>query len=697
MLRHALRASRGGRLEGLGMQVIRRVAGTTWLACVAIALSLPGTGLAEPPTRTKSPAWSPVACTAFTLQVEAGSGVECGYVTVPRRHADPKGPTIQLAAVVLPATASPRQPDPLFLAQGGPGGSTIETYGTYLLDSPDARPAANRDIVLWDQRGTLYSKPALMCPELSKEALESAQRHESDAESDAASMAAFKACGARLQAEAGDLSVFNSAENADDVDDVRRALGYDTINFYGVSYGTELGQFVMRQHPAELRSVILDAVVPLSYNLFTEPAFAQQRIGEKYLRGCAAEPTCNAAFPDLARRYLALVDRLNTTPVTVQVAPLDSTETHQVVLTGDLLEAALYTSLYTNVHDYIPLIVDRADHGDYTYVSSLLLPMILFDTTMAEGMHQTVACADRGDTDARATEFAGVLPRLAKSAREDAIQAVAMCREWKIELLPRAALEPVTSEIPTLLLSGDFDPITPPQYAASLLPQLAHGQHVVFPRGSHGQAVQDACANRIIQAFLDEPRRAVDASCVATAVPKFATSNDVIFLRTARRLMARSGFLGMLRLGLFAVPAVLCAALLLTAVATYPIGALVRRLRGRPRVEAPTALSRRLSRAAPWLAVAAALLVLVFVAGFVLAVGSTLAANQNLVAMAAIPVRWRWLFRLPPIVAVIALAMVAATIALWKWRQRSFAGRIYFTLLTVAGIVAAGNLLVMGR
>src|SRR5215831_12364940 len=128
MFRRALRAARGGRLEGLGMQVIRRVAGTVWLACVAIALSASSTGLADTAARTKSPAWSSVACTVFKLEVEAGSGVECGYVTVPRRHAEPKGPTIQLATVVLPATASPRQPDPLFLAQGGPGGSTIETY-----------------------------------------------------------------------------------------------------------------------------------------------------------------------------------------------------------------------------------------------------------------------------------------------------------------------------------------------------------------------------------------------------------------------------------------------------------------------------------------------------------------------------------------------------------------------------------------
>src|SRR5262245_44541924 len=403
------------------MLVIRRAAGTVWLACAAVALSPPGTGLAETPARTKSPAWSPVACTAFKLEVEAGSGVECGYVTVPRRHADPKGPTIQLATVVLPATASPRQPDPLFLAQGGPGGSTIDTYGTYLLDSPDARPVANRDIVLWDQRGTLYSKPALMCPELSKQALESAQRHESDAESDAASMAAFKACGARLQAEAADLSAFNSAENADDVDDVRRALGYDTINFYGVSYGTELGQFVMRQHPAELRSVILDAVVPLSYNLFTEPAFAQQRIGEKYLLGCAAEPTCNAAFPNLAKRYLALVDRLNTAPVTLQVIAQDEDETrYPVQLTGDALEDALYSALYMKTHDLIPLIIDRADRGDFTFVSTYLLPLSMFDSSTATGMHFTVVCADGGDTDLSATTFTGVLPRLVKRTLEDA-------------------------------------------------------------------------------------------------------------------------------------------------------------------------------------------------------------------------------------------------------------------------------------
>lgn len=227
----------------------------------------------------RTAAWTPVDCSTFKVTAPDDSGVDCGYVTVPRRHAAPGGPTIQLATVILPAVGADRRSDPLFVAQGGPGGSSIDSYAMYLLDSPSSRPAVNRDLVIWDQRGTLYSKPALMCPEVSKQELDEAQTNK---DSDAEEAAAYRACGERLATEAGDLSAFNSVENADDIEALRVALGYDQINFYGVSYGTELGQFLMRQHPEHLRSVVLDAVVPLSYNLFTEPAFAQQRIGAKY-------------------------------------------------------------------------------------------------------------------------------------------------------------------------------------------------------------------------------------------------------------------------------------------------------------------------------------------------------------------------------------------------------------------------------
>src|SRR5262249_4473059 len=162
---------RGGRLEGLVMQVIRRAAGAGWAGSGGGAVCPPPPRVREKTTRPKSPPRGPPPGPPLQPRGPARRRRARAATTPPPPPPRPKGPTIQLATVVLPATASPRQPDPLFLAQGGPGGSTIETYGTYLLDSPDARPVANRDIVLWDQRGTLYSKPALMCPELSKQAL----------------------------------------------------------------------------------------------------------------------------------------------------------------------------------------------------------------------------------------------------------------------------------------------------------------------------------------------------------------------------------------------------------------------------------------------------------------------------------------------------------------------------------------------
>jgi pimeloyl-ACP methyl ester carboxylesterase len=328
----------------------------------------------------KGSAWTAVDCREFKVDPRGARDVSCGYVTAPRRHAQPNGPTIQLATLVLASTALDREPDPLFVAQGGAGGSTIETYANYFIDNPDSRAAPNRDLVLWDQRGTLNSKPALMCPEVTGAGVKSALADNNPPDPSAPDPT--QACYARLSSMVSDLSAFNSQENADDVDDVRQALGYERINFYGVSYGTELGQFVIRQHPERLNAVVLDAVVPLTYNIFTEPNFAQQRIGEKYLNGCAADPRCNTAFPNLAARFLVMLDRLDAQPVTINVAPLGEVppeitalratsptgaalpRTNQALpieLSGGLLEGALYQSLYSSVHDYIPLIVDRAE------------------------------------------------------------------------------------------------------------------------------------------------------------------------------------------------------------------------------------------------------------------------------------------------------------------------------------------------
>ena len=249
--------------------------------------------------------------------------------------------------------------------------------------------------------------------------------------------------------------------------------------------------------------------------------------------------------------------------------------------------------------------------------------------------------------------------------------------------------------MPTLLLSGDYDPITPPEYAARLMPHLARGQHVVFPGGSHGQAMTGACANGIIAGFLDDPDAPVDTTCVGGATPEFKTPGDVIFLDTAQGMLSNAGIVGLLFIGLLWAPAILGGLLLLTAALVYPVGYLVRLVRGRV-AESEPGEGLALSRAAPWLAVAAGMLSLGFVGGLAYAYGSTFATNETLAAMGAISSGWRWLLWLPPILGGAAAVMVAATVSLWRSGRRSTLGRVYFTLLTIAAVAAAINLWLVG-
>src|SRR6185436_18504302 len=284
-------------------------------------------------------AWFPEDCGILKLRVK-DPGPTCGFVSVPLRHEDPQSPRIRLAVVVIPALdKTGRQPDPLFLAQGGPGGSTIGGFGQVLLDDPLKRPSLNRDLVLWDQRGTYFSQPRLLCREVGQLAGDAGEEKQKEA---------YRRCGERLSKEAGDLSAFNSLENARDVDDVRSALGYEKYSFYGVSYGTELAQFLLRLNPPQLRSVVLDAVVPLGFSLVTDVPSAKQQVMQQYARACEESPSCNAAYPSLGARYLALLDRLDKEPVPYAVVDAKTTpgkpRVLQSSLTGRDFDAVLYQS-----------------------------------------------------------------------------------------------------------------------------------------------------------------------------------------------------------------------------------------------------------------------------------------------------------------------------------------------------------------
>jgi pimeloyl-ACP methyl ester carboxylesterase len=646
----------------------------------------------EPPIRSN--AWQQTDCSVFQIKTE-GRDVECGFVSVPRRHAEPNGPAIQLATVIIKSDVAKRAPEPLFIAQGGPGGSSIKSFAQLFVSFPKLRPAKNRDLVVWDQRGTFFSRPALLCPEVSKAELEAMTdtKNRSESEKDELEREASRACGKRLAREATDLSAFNTVENANDVEAIRQALGYGRIAFYGASYGTELGQYLMRQHPANLRAVVLDAVVPTQFNLVTQVSSVKQRIAQKYFQGCEREAACREAYPDLARRFLTLLDRLDRQPVKLPMrAPKNPQKTLTVKLTGETLADALYQALYIrDVRPLIPYIIDRADDGDFTFISGLLLPLQLENEDHATGMYRTVVCSERGDSDPNTIRMSGFNPRLVRTELKGAQEMIEMCKNWNIELLPRDVLEPVKSDVPTLLLSGDFDPITPPAFATQVAAGLSRANLVTFPRGAHGQAFESPCANEIIESFLNNPMAALNLSCAATAPSNFVVPGDLIVLPQLRTAIAEGTQKGLMS---YAFRFIMIAAgliVLLTAMPVYAVVEVIACLRGRRALTAAT-MGTRLSAAAPWLPVLTFLLFAGFLAVFAVQLFATLDENKFLAFVGTVPSSLRWVFAIAWLGVVVVVLMGAATLVLWKQRQRTMVGRIYYSLLFVAGLLATMGL-----
>ena len=647
------------------------------LLLFAIATGTPA--LAQPALRF-SDAWSPEDCGLLKVRAQEPAAL-CGFVSVPLRHGDAASPRIRLAVVVIPAAdEARRQPDPLFLAQGGPGGSTIGGFAQILLDDPGKRPTLNRDLVLWDQRGTYFSQPRLLCREIGK--LPAGADDEKQKE-------AYRRCGERLAKEAGDLSAFNSQENARDVDAVRAALGYEAFNFYGVSYGTELGQFLMRERPPHLRSVVLDAVVPLGFSLVTDVPAVKQQVMQQYARACEESPPCNAAYPSLGPRYLALLDRLDKEPVPfyprdAKAAP-KTPDAAPPSLTGKDFDNLLYQSVYVReAVSLIPYVVDRAEQGDFSFAINIAALLSASQDDMADGMYMTVVCSEFGDTPETALRFSGVLKRLADAAQSDAKQVLTLCRDWRIRLLDKKLLEPVKSDIPTLLLSGKFDPITPPAQADRVAAGLTRAYRFTFTSGTHGQAFAVPCANRIIAAFLDAPANAPDGSCAQEAATTFVTPDQLISLPGRKRGGTATVQDHMLALRAPAI-ALLCAIVLLfSAVPVYAITETVRIFLRRSRVP-PDGWRGRLIASAPWVPVLTGIMLLAFLIAVVTSVGTELSRNQFLLLVGAVPAWVKDLtWGLVPFVLALSL-MTIAMVLLWRHRARTRLGRLYYTVLVLTG------------
>jgi len=432
----------------------------------------------------------------------------CGSFEVFEDRNRQSGRKIALKILVFPATGSDKAPDPLFYIPGGPGSSATEDAP--FIAQEFAKIREHRDLVFVDQRGTGGSNP-LNCDFFNPTDLRSYL-------GDYFPLDDVRKCRKQLETQAN-LKLYTTPIAMDDLEDVRAALGYKQINLIGGSYGTRAAQVYLKLHPNGVRAVILHGVSPT--NQFMPRDFPQHT--ERALNGvmadCAADDTCRAAFPDLGAEVKSVLERLRRGPVDVELKRSKPGESIRVSLSRDLVAEAVRYMLYQpGAASRIPLFIHLAAQGNFKlFAEAAISYRQQIVATGSNGMYLSVTCAeDLPPIKPGEGERNGVNTFLGDYRWR---QQRAACELWPQGKIPNNYAEPTRADVPVLILTGQWDPVTPPIYGDTAAKYLPHSLHVIVPHGGHGFNGLNGleCINNLVTSFIDRGTiTGLDTSCVSS-------------------------------------------------------------------------------------------------------------------------------------------------------------------------------------
>ncbi|HVM56430.1 MAG TPA: alpha/beta fold hydrolase [Gaiellaceae bacterium] len=470
-----------------------------------LAVVLLGVGLGVAAwTRGGSHPWRPPSGAPRFVSCTDGGYVHgwCGNVAVPEDPLRPAGRTISLRVAVLPATTQPAA-GALFYLEGGPGGAA--TASAIRVNQLFAEVGRDRDLVMVDQRGTGGSH-ALSCADEPVRA------------SDAAAVAAYvRRCFARLR---DDPRLYTTSVAADDLEAVRRTLGYGRIDLYGGSYGATLAQVYLRRHPDSVRSAVLDGASLPGVRIYELSARNAERALDAQLARCAAAPACRHAFPHPRRELSELLAR-PPRRVTVQAGTY-TLSADDVAWTVAALSAAAEGAAL------IPYTIDAAAHGDYKPLARAYAEQIGpdLDPRARLAMSWEILCSESwARFDPAATARAGAGSYLADAAVARAQLFRRACRAVPRGRVPADAAAPAVTRAPVLLLAGGADPLDPAGNLRGWRRVFPNGRLVIVPGAGHG-AIAYGCVPTLVARFVARGSAGgLDTACAARApLPPFLVS-----------------------------------------------------------------------------------------------------------------------------------------------------------------------------
>ena len=437
----------------------------------------------------------------------------CAALEVPLDPEVPEGDSFELFVARIPAQVANPEPDPLLLIAGGPGQSTVDFY--MQIRGAFGPVRRNRDIILVDQRGTGRSAEGFQCE--SPEDIDFQIAGEGELEALSAE------CLAGLK---HDARFFTTSAAVRDLEAVRRALGVDQWNLYGISYGSRVAQHYLRRYPENVRTLVLDGVVPPTLALGPDMALNAQAALDGIFERCARDDGCAMRFGDMASLFDDLMSRIQDTPVSVATGETATGEVEKTLVTEEYLMGVTRLFSYSDTSAaLLPLIIDEAANGRFQMLlAQAELIRDNLERTLSFPMHNSVICSE--DYPFETAEISlGTTDAYLGTSVVDALHAI--CAQWPQGVVDPDFREPLVSAHPVLLLSGSNDPATPPQYAEDAIAEgLSGALHLVVPDQGHGMA-PIGCVPDLMQEFIETAAtEGLDADCLdrVMATPFFLSA-----------------------------------------------------------------------------------------------------------------------------------------------------------------------------
>lgn len=451
---------RGAWVVAFGRDVVSaRACRLAWAGLLALAFDACAADSAQVPSRLR-----PCSLPSFD------GAAYCGALAVPEDPRRPGGRWLSIHYAVLPATGGPVLADPIVPLMGGPGEETIAAAA--VLAQRFAPLRVDRDVLLVDQRGTGRSD-ALHCDLHAANDVASRLRHLLPPEPS-------QQCALAMRARA-DLDRYTYAEVADDLERVRRALGYGPLNLSAGSYGTRSAQVFLRAYPQSVRTVYLGSVVPLDVPTPLTMARTAQAQFERVLDDCERDDACHAAFPGVRTELAAIMARLDAGQVRVTPPGV----TREVTLSRGRVAEWFRSRLYRPSDGaQLPWLVHQAYQGDWRPIATGILDSASgMASALSVGFFLTMTCREdvafiADDDIAAATRGTFLGDYRVREQRK-------ACEAWPATALPRGYRERVRSQAPTLFVSGEHDAASPPWFTARVAPGFAHRAEIVSRNQGH--------------------------------------------------------------------------------------------------------------------------------------------------------------------------------------------------------------------